>query len=201
MNKKDLFRKALTEPRWTMMLLLGKFHFLFSDEVYLKLRWRLKMGSKLHLDNPQLFNEKLQWLKLHDRRPEYSIMADKVRVKEYVAKIIGEEHIIPTLGVWDRVEDIELEKLPNQFVLKCNHDSGGLFICKDKSKLTKEDWNNAIQKMIDASAAERCGTADEIAEAGAFLLGEHAGFITGTDLLIDGGVIAAIRTGAYKLHG
>lgn len=147
MNKKELLSKALSDPRWAMMVLLGKFHFMFNDETYLKLRWRLKMGTKLHLENPQLFNEKLQWLKLHDRRPEYQIMADKVRVKDYVANIIGAEHIIPTLGVWDRVEDIELEKLPNQFILKCNHDSGGLFICKDKSKLSTEDWSHALSKL------------------------------------------------------
>lgn len=147
MKKKKLFVEALLNPRWGLMLLLGKFHFLFSDEMYLKLRWKLKMGTTLHLDNPILFNEKLQWLKLHDHRPEYAIMADKVRVKDYVAKIIGKEHIIPTLGVWDKVEDIDLSTLPNQFVLKCNHDSGGIFICKDKSKLTDEEWANALKKL------------------------------------------------------
>lgn len=120
---------------------VGRF---FPDAVYLKVLYRLKMGKSLNLENPQTFNEKLQWLKLYNRKPEYTEMVDKYTAKEYVAKIIGEEYIIPTLGVWNSVEDIDWEKLPNQFVLKCTHDSGGLVICKDKSKLDK---NSAIQKL------------------------------------------------------
>lgn len=81
------------------------------------------------------FNEKLQWLKLHDRQPEYTTMVDKYEVKKYVAKMIGEQYIIPTLGVWDHFDDIDFDKLPNQFVLKCTHDLGGLVIVQDKSKL------------------------------------------------------------------
>lgn len=109
-----------------------------SDEQYLKIAYRIKMGKRLDLENPQTFSEKLQWLKLYDRRPEYTMMVDKYEVKEYVASIIGEEFIIPTLGVWDKFEDIDIDKLPDQFVLKCTHDSGGLVICKDKSKLNKD---------------------------------------------------------------
>ena len=105
-----------------------------SDEQYLKMRFKHKFGKELNLDNPQTYNEKLQWLKLHDRKPIYTTMVDKYEVKQYVADIIGEEYIIPTLGVWDRFEDIDFSKLPDQFVLKCTHDSGGLVICKDKSK-------------------------------------------------------------------
>lgn len=107
----------------------------WSDERYLKAAYRAIFHRKLDLDNPQTFNEKLQWLKLYDRKPEYTQMVDKYEAKKYVANIIGEEYIIPTLGVWDRVEDIDWNALPNQFVLKCTHDSGGLVICKDKSKL------------------------------------------------------------------
>ncbi len=92
------------------------------------------MGKKLNLKNPKTFNEKLQWLKLYDRRPEYTKMVDKYEAKEYVASIISEEYIIPTLGVWDRFDDIDFECLPEQFVLKCTHNSEGLNICKDKSK-------------------------------------------------------------------
>ena len=95
------------------------------------------MRKKLNLKNPITFSEKLQWLKLYDRRPEYVKMVDKYAAKEYVAGIIGDDYIIPTLGVWDRPEDIDWESLPDQFVLKCTHDSGGLVICKDKSKLDK----------------------------------------------------------------
>ena len=108
---------------------------IFPDRVYLKMYYYLNMGKRLSLDNPQTYNEKLQWLKLYNRKPEYTQMVDKVGAKEYVANIIGEEYIIPTIGVWDSVDDIDFDKLPNQFVLKCTHDSGGLVICKDKSKL------------------------------------------------------------------
>ena len=102
------------------------------------------MGYPLNIDNPQTFNEKLQWLKLYDRNPLYTTMVDKYEAKKYVAGIIGEEHIIPTLAVYDKVEDIDFDTLPNQFVLKCTHDSGGIFICHDKTKLVRQD---AIKKL------------------------------------------------------
>lgn len=105
------------------------------DDEYLKRMFRIKMGYELDLDNPKTFNEKLQWLKLYDRKPEYITMVDKYEVKAYVAKRIGEQFIIPTLGVWNHFEDIDFDKLPEKFVLKCTHDSHGLIICSDKSKL------------------------------------------------------------------
>lgn len=104
------------------------------DALFLKLLWRLKMGYPLDLRNPRTFNEKLQWLKLHDRNPLYTQLVDKYEVRKFISKTIGEEYLIPLLGVWDRFDDIDFDKLPNQFVLKCTHDSGGLVICKDKSK-------------------------------------------------------------------
>ncbi|MCQ2339164.1 MAG: glycosyl transferase [Paludibacteraceae bacterium] len=93
----------------------------------------------MDFDNPKTFNEKLQWLKLYNRKPKYTTMVDKVAVKDYVASIIGPEYIIPTLGVWDSPNDIEWDKLPNQFVLKTNHDGGcnGVVVCKDKATLNK----------------------------------------------------------------
>ena len=115
-----------------------------SDELTVKCKYKLRMGKNLNLDNPKTYNEKLQWLKLYDRNPEYTKMVDKYEVKKYVADKIGEEYIIPTLGVWDKFEDIDFDKLPDQFVLKCTHDSGGLVICKDKSKL---DINKAKKKI------------------------------------------------------
>lgn len=118
------------------------------DELYLKVKFRQLMGKKLNLKNPQTFSEKLQWLKLYNRRPEYTTMVDKYAAKDYVAKIIGEEYIIPTLGVWDRPENIEWDKLPNQFVLKCTHDSGGLVICRDKSNLDKEAAVTKLHKTL-----------------------------------------------------
>lgn len=106
------------------------------------------MGEDLHLDNPQTFNEKLQWLKLYDRKPEYTIMVDKYKARKYIKEKIGEEYLIPLLGVWDKAEDIDFDALPNQFVLKCNHNSGlGMYICKDKSKLT-ENQIKAIRKNL-----------------------------------------------------
>lgn len=106
-----------------------------SDEQNVKFMYRLHLEKTLNLENPKTFNEKLQWLKLYDRKDIYSIMVDKYRVKEYVANIIGKEYIIPTLGVWDHYDDIDFNVLPEKFVLKCTHDSGGLVICKNKSEL------------------------------------------------------------------
>ena len=87
------------------------------------------MRKKLNLKTPQTFNEKLQWLKIYDRKPIYTTMVDKYEVKNYVADKIGDEYIIPTLGVWDSFDEIDFDSLPDQFVLKCTHDSGGLVIC------------------------------------------------------------------------
>lgn len=125
----------------------GLFNWL-PDKPYLKLRFRASMGKKLNLKNPQTFNEKLQWLKLNDRKPEYTMMVDKYESKKYVANIIGEEYIIPTLGVWDKFDDIDFDKLPDKFVLKCTHDSGGLVICKDKSNFDKRAAKLKIEKSL-----------------------------------------------------
>jgi len=123
----------------------------WTDEKFLKEKFKLIFGYELNLKNPQTFNEKLQWLKLYDRNPLYTIMVDKYKVKEYVANIIGKEYIIPTLGVWDNPEEIKFDKLPNQFVLKCNHNSGlGMCICKDKTKLdikkVKKELTNGLKQ-------------------------------------------------------
>ena len=114
------------------------------DKKFLELVFPLNTGYELNLDNPQTYNEKLQWLKLYDRKPEYTKMVDKVEAKKYAASIIGEDHIIPTLAVYNRVEDIDFDVLPNQFVLKCTHDSGGIVICKDKATLDKRA---AVKKL------------------------------------------------------
>ncbi len=119
-----------------------------NDETYLKMLYKVILGQKLNLKNPQTFNEKLQWLKLHDRNPEYTKMVDKYEAKKYVASKIGEEYIIPTLGVYDKFDDIDFNKLPNQFVIKCTHDSGGLVICKDKNKLDIKKARKKINKCL-----------------------------------------------------
>ena len=121
-----------------------------SDKLFLKLNYKTYIGKKLNLKNPQTFNEKLNWLKLNDRKDIYTAMVDKYEVKKLVAEKIGDEYIIPTLGVWDNFDDIDFDSLPDQFVLKCTHDSGGLVICKDKSKLNinsaKEKINNTLKR-------------------------------------------------------
>lgn len=117
------------------------------DDKYLKRIFKITNGYDLNLNAPKTFNEKLQWLKLHDHNPLYTKMVDKYEVKSYVGRIIGEEYIIPTLGIWERFEDINFNLLPNQFVLKCTHDSGGLVICRDKSKLDIKE----VEKKITSS--------------------------------------------------
>lgn len=113
-----------------------------NDELYLKLLFFANMHRFLNLKHPTTFNEKLQWLKLNNQHKEYSDYVDKFKCKEIVRKIIGDKYIIPTLGIWDNFMDIDFNQLPNQFVLKCTHDSGGIVICKDK-------------KTFDFSKAER----------------------------------------------
>ena len=115
-----------------------------SDEKYLSAVYKLKMGKKLDLDDPKTFTEKLQWLKLYDRKPEYTKMVDKYEAKQYVADRIGDEYIIPTLGVWDHFDEIDFDALPEQFVLKCAHDSGGLCICRDKKTFDIEKARQRI---------------------------------------------------------
>lgn len=117
---------------------------LIPDRWYLKRFFRKKMGKRLNLSNPQTFNEKLQWLKLYNRKAEYTDMVDKYEVKKYVENIIGQQYIIPTLGVYSKFEEIDFDALPDKFVLKCTHDSGGLVICRDKKQL---DINAAKEKI------------------------------------------------------
>ena len=136
----------LKTPSILFVVLLFKINKFLPDTLYLKLLYWLTMKKRLNLSNPKTFNEKLQWLKLYDRKSIYTIMVDKFSVKQYVADRIGEEYVIPTLGVWDNANDIEWNKLPEQFVLKTTHGSGGssVVICKDKSRFNKE---SAIKKM------------------------------------------------------
>lgn len=147
MNK-DLLLEVLKKPILLLYVLDIKEIIHLPDKIYLKSLYKYKTGKKLNLNNPETFNEKLQWLKLYDRNPEYTKMADKYEAKKYVASVIGEEYIIPTLAVYDKFEDIEWDKLPNQFVIKCTHDSGGLVICKDKNNLDLEKAKKKIQKSL-----------------------------------------------------
>ena len=115
---------------------------------YLKRQFRKYVGYQLDLDNPQTFNEKMQWLKLYDHNPLYTKMVDKYEAKKYVADIIGEEYIIPTLGVWTHFDEIDFDKLPDKFVLKCTHDSGSIAICKDKENFDKKTAKKNLKKGL-----------------------------------------------------
>lgn len=122
---------------------------IFPDKLYLKAMYYLIFGRNLNLRNPKTFNEKLQWLKLYDRNPEYTKMVDKYEAKKYVNSIIGEGYTIPTFGVYDQFSDIDFNSLPNKFVLKCTHDSGGIVICRDKELFNKEEAKKKLQKAFN----------------------------------------------------
>lgn len=142
---KDAFKSFAGFVRLVNLTPVGK---LLPDKFVITNVFKFKMGKKPDLKNPKTFNEKLQWLKLYDRKPIYTTMVDKYDAKKYVADIIGEEHIITTLGVWNSFDEINFDNLPNQFVIKCTHDSGGLVICRDKSKLDKEKVRKKIEKCF-----------------------------------------------------
>ena len=111
---------------------------LIPDIILINYHYKKYMGKKLNLKSPETYNEKLQWLKLYDRNPFYATLVDKYEVRKYVTSQIGEKYVIPVLGVWDNVEDIEWNSLPDNFVLKCTHDSGGIIICNDKKNMNIE---------------------------------------------------------------
>lgn len=139
---------ALHHPYYAVELILNQLATFVSDENYVKWKYYLNFRKKLHLDNPQTYNEKLQWLKLHDQHDEYTQMVDKYEAKKYVASIIGEEYIIPTYGVYNSFEEIDFASLPQQFVLKCTHNSGGVFVCKDKLTFDIEGARKQVNKWL-----------------------------------------------------
>lgn len=118
------------------------------DSLYLKVLYRVIMGRKLNLRNPKEYNEKLQWLKLNDRKPEYSTMVDKYEVRGYIEDLLGDKYLIPCLGIYDSVDDIDIDALPNRFVLKCTHDSGSVEICKDKSSFDIEGARHRLSQAM-----------------------------------------------------
>lgn len=123
------------------------FRFL-PDKAYLRLYYFMRFRKPCHFRNPRTFSEKMQWLKLYNRKAKYTVMADKYAAKDYVAEKIGSDYIIPTFGVWDRFEDIDFDRLPEQFVLKCTHDSGGLVVCRDKQALDMEGARKIITESL-----------------------------------------------------
>lgn len=139
----------LVHPRYFVVALIERFGGWIPDKLYLRLAYYLHTGNVLHLNPPRTFNEKIQWLKLYDRNPLYTSLVDKYSVKEYVGKIIGEDYIIPTLGVWNCPEDIDYDSLPNRFVLKTTHDGGGegVIVC-DKNNLKKKYINSKLKRSL-----------------------------------------------------
>ncbi len=139
----------INHPKEAKLSLLSKLGQCLPDSVYLKILFHIMMGRSLNLKDPQTFSEKLQWLKLYNRKPEYTKMVDKYAVKDYVASIIGQEYIIPTIGLWDSPEDIDWDSLPEKFVLKTTHGGGstGVVICRDKSQF---DRSAAKKKLADS---------------------------------------------------
>lgn len=121
---------------------------LLPDKLYLKMKFRYMMGESLNFKNPQTFNQKLQWLKLYNRNPLYTKLVDKYEVRKYIVETIGEEYLIPLIGVYDNIDEIDWSKLPNQFVLKCTHGSGANIICKDKSKLDIQKAEKRLKKWM-----------------------------------------------------
>lgn len=150
MSKWSTLKRILADQDYrTVRLAKAGFYNRMDDRKYLEKVYKARMGRPLNLENPQLFSEKLQWLKLYDRNPLYTQLVDKYRVREYIAEKIGEEYLIPLLGVWDDPDDIDFDALPDQFVLKCNHNSGtGMCICRDKSKLDYKAVRKELKKGL-----------------------------------------------------
>ena len=146
----NAIRSLFCNPRHFVAALLYRFGGWIPDETYLRIIYWLNLKEPLNLDNPKKYTEKLQWLKLNYRHHQLTSLVDKLEVKKIVANIIGEEYVIPTLGSWSSVEEIEWDKLPNQFVLKTNHDSGnfGVVICKDKKTFDKKKAMRRLNQSL-----------------------------------------------------
>lgn len=141
--------KYITDKDYRLLVNAGRGKYdKLPDKEYLEKIFKASMGYSLNLENPQTFNEKLQWLKLYNRNPAYTVMVDKYKVRDYIKETIGEEYLIPLLGVWDKAEDIDFDKLPNQFVLKCTHDSGGLCICRDKNTFDVKQCKDYLDNRL-----------------------------------------------------
>lgn len=147
MNK---FVRLFADPYWAFGVMLQRIssRLITDDRLYIKLDYFSGMKRFPDLEHPKTFNEKLQWLKLNDKHEEYTRLVDKYEVKKYVSGILGEDVIIPTLGVWDKFEEIDFAKLPDQFVLKTTHDSGANVIVKDKKALNMERTKKILKKSL-----------------------------------------------------
>ena len=145
-------KKKVTQPYKTICEICEykdyKYAPLIPDKLFLKCFYRKHLNKKLNLKNPQTFNEKLQWLKLYDRKPIYTTMVDKATMKDYVSNVIGDGYEIKTIGIYKNVEEIPFDQLPDKYVVKCTHDSGSAFICRDKSKINLESLKHRITEKL-----------------------------------------------------
>lgn len=142
--------KVIRNPRRIIIYLFDlNIFFWLPDKLYLQILYKIRTKMKLNLQNPKTYNEKLQWLKLYDHNPIYKKLVDKYEVRRYVTDTIGESYLIPLLGVWKSFDEIEFNKLPNQFVLKCTHDSGSVIICKDKDTLNVKKTKKKLNKCMN----------------------------------------------------
>lgn len=134
-----------------MKIVSWKFFRIFSDKSYIRLKYFLTFKNRINLKNPRTFNEKIQWLKLYDRKSIYTKLVDKYEVKLIVSKMIGEEYIIPTLGIYDTFEQINFNDLPNQFVIKCTHDCGSVFVIKDKNNTNFDEIKKKLSQHLSVN--------------------------------------------------
>lgn len=137
--------------------LKNKIKFYLSPKKELAKWYKRRTGDNLNIDNPQTFNEKIQWMKIYDSNPTKTLLADKYLVRDWVKNKIGEEHLIKLLGVWDKFDDIDFDKLPEQFVLKCNHGCGYNIIVRDKSNLNIKDTKNKLETWLKEDFAFKNG--------------------------------------------
>ena len=141
-------KRLFLEPRLELELFIRKYPKLFTDKFYLGALYRLRFGRRLNWSNPKSFNEKLSWLKIHDRNPLYTILADKYDVKRFVSELIGEEYIVPTLFVVNSIHDLDYDKLPQSFVIKATHDSSGAVIVKNKDLFSLESIRDKYNMLM-----------------------------------------------------
>ncbi len=150
MRIKDILRKM-----WFMKFyyalrknIVQMYYRFLPEKKHLDIMFYKIFGRHIDWENPKSFNEKLQWLKINDRNPEHIKLVDKYAVREYIKEAIGEEYLIPLIGVWDKVDDIDFDSLPDSFVLKCTHGSGCNIVCSDKSKLNIKEAKKKLKKWM-----------------------------------------------------
>lgn len=146
----ERIKRGIKNPRPFLMRTIRRCVKIMPEPLYLKCLFYLSQGYRLNLKNPRSFNEKLQWLKLNDRNPEYNLLVDKYEVKEYLKKIAA-DCVIPTIGVYKSFDEIDFSSLPEKFVLKTTHQSGGVIVCTDKTKFDIERARAITNKKLSSN--------------------------------------------------